>query len=184
MISPSPLFLIRAFLGTNSGGVRRFFGSNPRARGGVCRGLRAVSCAWVFQGRPRCAALPCPQRWDLASRNSSADTLLFTCVSRGTNGAYIQSICHGQALSHRSICCLLRQMLMRCVSSGEGVLARILKCPRMLCAAWSYSPKGSHGTIQRYYFNPRLSCSFLLVFPSTLISVYFNSLNHFLLFGA
>lgn len=131
-----------------------------------------------------CAALPCPQRWDLASRNSSADTLLFTCVSRGTNGAYIQSICHGQALSHRSICCLLRQMLLRCVSSGEGFLARILKCPRMLCAAWSYSPKGSHSTIQRYYFNPRLSCSFLLVFPSTLISIYFNSLNNFLLFGA
>lgn len=28
-------------------------------RGGVCRGLRAVPCAWVFQGRLQCPAQRC-----------------------------------------------------------------------------------------------------------------------------
>lgn len=163
-----------------------FFGVNPRAQGRCLRGASCRVSHSDFSGEASvaCAALPSPRWWDLVSRNSSANSLLFTCVSRGTNGAYIQSICHGQALSHRSICCLPRQMLMWCMSSGEGALARMLKCPRKLCVAWSCSPKGSHGTIQRYYFNPRPSCSFLLVFPSTLLSVYFNSSNSILLFGA
>lgn len=47
---------------------------------------------------PGCSVPTSPRWWELVSRNSSANTLLFTCVSRGTNGAYIQSICHSQTL--------------------------------------------------------------------------------------
>ena len=97
---------------------------------------------------------------------------------------YSQHLAWPDTPAHSSPCCLLRQALLRCVSSRDGALAGdIHKAPKCSVCLKRYL-EGSFCTAQRCYCNLRLSCLFLLVFPLTLVGIYFNPLNSFSLFGA
>lgn len=80
--------------------------------------------------------------------------------------------------------CLLRQILIRCVSSSDGVLAKDINNVQECCVLPEAVAGGVILLSSRYYVNLRLSFSFLLVFPLTPVGIYFNSLNSCLLFGA